>query len=389
MAPCGPPPGSATAWDKLLSTVDVQDAFDQYYAILWNLLEIVYPQKSITSTNCDPKFITPQIKSLLRSRNRLMHKGKTHAADSITTQISRKIVTYNASRLSVERGSKELWQTGRELTGRNKQGVKQFPVDAGTLNKHYATISTDQKYSPPLPELTVNKFTVCFSYWTPLGIPPRGLIRFHLGFFAYLSPLLILSLSYSAVPTLRATQWKSSSSTPVPKVPQRHSRRLVRTSGQSLLLQSSPDWWRRNSSNLLFILFLTSRNSSIFFQTILLSDQLVRSLRHWYTSCIPWLTCCKQNLRCTWSLQIFLKLSTLCVTARFLPNSRFFHYLIACTTVLLDYFSNRRHCTWFMSIISGFLTMSASIIQGTGIGPVSYVVNASDLKAVCLWNKLF
>ena len=39
--------------------------------------------------------------------------------------------------------------------------------------------------------------------------------------------------------------------------------------------------------------------------------------------------------------------------------------------------------------ISEFLAISASIIQGTGIGPVSYVVNASDLKAIFLLNKLF
>ena len=56
---------------------------------------------------------------------------------------------------------------------------------------------------------------------------------------------------------------------------------------------------------------------------------------------------------------------------------------------LLDYFSNRRHCTRFMNEISEFLAISASIIQGTGIGPVSYVVNASDLKAIFLLNKLF
>jgi hypothetical protein len=56
---------------------------------------------------------------------------------------------------------------------------------------------------------------------------------------------------------------------------------------------------------------------------------------------------------------------------------------------LLDYFSNRRHCTRFMNKISEFLAISASIIQGTGIGPVSYVVNASDLKAIFLLNKLF
>ena len=76
-------------------TVDVQDASDQYYAILWNLLEIVHPQKSVTLTNCDPKFITPRIKSLLRSRNRLLHKIKTHAVYSITAQINLKIVAHN------------------------------------------------------------------------------------------------------------------------------------------------------------------------------------------------------------------------------------------------------------------------------------------------------
>ena len=42
-----------------------------------------------------------------------------------------------------------------------------------------------------------------------------------------------------------------------------------------------------------------------------------------------------------------------------------------------------------MNKISEFLAISASIIQGTGIGPVSYVVNASDLKAIFLLNKLF
>ena len=152
------------SWDQLMNTVDVQEAFDQYYAILLNLFESVYTLKSITLTNGDPKFITPHIKSLLRTRNRLMHKGNTCAADSITVQINRKIVAHNASRLSsLNRGSKELWQAVRELTGKNKQADKQYPVDANTLNSHYATISTDSQYTPPLPKITVNKFTEFFS----------------------------------------------------------------------------------------------------------------------------------------------------------------------------------------------------------------------------------
>ena len=56
---------------------------------------------------------------------------------------------------------------------------------------------------------------------------------------------------------------------------------------------------------------------------------------------------------------------------------------------LLEYFSKRRHCTRVMDIISGFLAINASIVQGSSIGPVSYVINASDLRTICLTNKLF
>ena len=56
---------------------------------------------------------------------------------------------------------------------------------------------------------------------------------------------------------------------------------------------------------------------------------------------------------------------------------------------LLEYFSKRRHCTRVMDIISGFLVINASIVHGSSIGPVSYVINASDLRTICLMNKLF
>ena len=224
---------TAISWDQVLNTLDVQDAFDLYYEILLNLFESVYTLKSITVTNCDPKIITPQIKSLLRTRNRLMHKGKTCAADSITAQINRQIVAHNASRFSsVKRGStsKELWQTVRELTGKNKQADKQYPVDADTLNSHYAAISTDSQYMPPLPKLTVNKFTEFFTeqrvfqLLDTVGQTAQGLDIIPSWFLRIATPCISaptayvfnLSLSYSVVPT----QWKSSSITPVPKVPQ-------------------------------------------------------------------------------------------------------------------------------------------------------------------------
>ena len=56
---------------------------------------------------------------------------------------------------------------------------------------------------------------------------------------------------------------------------------------------------------------------------------------------------------------------------------------------LLGYFSSRHHCTRVKEILSEFLEINASIIQGSGTGPVSYVVNASDLRTIFLLDILF
>ena len=55
---------------------------------------------------------------------------------------------------------------------------------------------------------------------------------------------------------------------------------------------------------------------------------------------------------------------------------------------LADYFSNRSHCTKFNGLISDITTINASIIQGSGIGPIAYVFNASDLKPLHTVNKI-
>jgi len=49
---------------------------------------------------------------------------------------------------------------------------------------------------------------------------------------------------------------------------------------------------------------------------------------------------------------------------------------------LVSYFNGHRHCTRYSMSSSAFLEISAGIIQGSGIGPASYVVNSSDLTAV-------
>ena len=326
-----------------------------------------------------------------------MHKGKTCAADSITARINRQIVAHNASRLSsINRGSKELWQTVRELTGKNKQADKQYPVDADTLNRHYAAISTDSQYTPPLPRLTVNKFTEFFTeqrvfqLLDTVGQTAMGLDKIPSWFLRIAAPCISaptayvfnLSLSYSVVPT----QWKSSSITPVPKVPQ------PKTCQDFRPISVTPVLSRLMEKEFIRLVIYPVLDHPKFKH--LFSDQFVFRPSGSTTAALIHLVHTLTDMLQTepYVHVIALDISKAFDTVRHSTLLAKFSDLPISDCVynwLLDYFSNRRHCTRFMNKISEFLAISASIIQGTGIGPVPYVVNASDLKAIFLWNKLF
>ena len=55
---------------------------------------------------------------------------------------------------------------------------------------------------------------------------------------------------------------------------------------------------------------------------------------------------------------------------------------------LVDFFSDHTHSTVYKGERSKINSITASIIQGSSIGPASYVVNAGDLKAVTPGNCL-
>ena len=55
---------------------------------------------------------------------------------------------------------------------------------------------------------------------------------------------------------------------------------------------------------------------------------------------------------------------------------------------MVDFFEHRKHRVVFDEEWSEFLEILASIIQGSGIGPASYVVNAGDLRTKHQQNKL-
>ena len=55
---------------------------------------------------------------------------------------------------------------------------------------------------------------------------------------------------------------------------------------------------------------------------------------------------------------------------------------------LIDFFSGHIHCTVYRRPMSTLKSITASIIQGSGIRPASYVINAGDLEVRTLGYEL-
>jgi len=53
-----------------------------------------------------------------------------------------------------------------------------------------------------------------------------------------------------------------------------------------------------------------------------------------------------------------------------------------------DFFRSRNHCTIFQGEVSELADIFASVVQGSGLGPATYVVNAADLRPIHPGNEL-
>ena len=101
-------------------------------SLLMNYLtDRFYPFKTISTSSRDTPFITPEIKYLLRCKNKLQRSGNLEAAACLATRISRKIAPNNASSFSKPcTGRKDLWERVNERTGRNKTSNTAEQYDA-------------------------------------------------------------------------------------------------------------------------------------------------------------------------------------------------------------------------------------------------------------------
>ena len=212
---------------------DTQAGFDYMYDVMASLLDRFYPEREITVTTKDPRFVTPAIKAMLRRKNRLMRAGRTEEADTLSRRVRDAITRQNRAwlrRVNTRQNVYDAWEKVREVTGRNAKRTVDVVegITAQVLNDHYAAISHDRKYQVSSKKLTAlgqnlhiteEEVFHILDHLKPTatgldGIPAWFLRLGAAIFAAPLADLFNRSTSAGVVPN----QWKKAIITPVPKV---------------------------------------------------------------------------------------------------------------------------------------------------------------------------
>ena len=222
----------------------VIEEFDPFYSCALELLERFYPERSVTVSNRDPYYVTPQIKHMLREKNRLMRTRNIDAANALALQIGKAIARRDSTQFVKINHVTDPSQFWKAVTSFKKQLQVQdnCGLSAEKLNNHYAVVSIDKQYKPidrkqgPV-QLSDNPFTEfqVFKLLDTLKITATGLDNLpawflRLGapcFAGHFTKLFNMSLQESTVPL----QWKNSVIKPIPKI-------------------KNPSCWERFSANI-------------------------------------------------------------------------------------------------------------------------------------------
>ena len=103
---------------------------------------------------------------MLCKKNRLMRSGQVEKAGALAKRIGRCIVKQKEHRLKRDDGTidaKDMWDPVRHVTGRKDEAVKIDGINAETVNRHYASISTDPHYESPSAKQSVSPASTTYT----------------------------------------------------------------------------------------------------------------------------------------------------------------------------------------------------------------------------------
>ena len=376
----------------------VLEEFDSFYSCTLDLLDRFYPERAITISSRDPYYITPQIKHLLRQKNKLMRRGKTEMAAALASQVGKAIARRNATQFVKTNHVTDTSRFWEEVAKFKKQQRTRdiSGLTANQLNNHYAAVSTDLQFKPislkqgPLQPCD-KPFTEpqVFKILDSLKITATGLDKLPAWFLRLGAPFLSRPLTRLFNKSLQEAivplQWKMAIIKPIPKIKNPLTEKdfrpisitpvlsrvmeklVVRTyiypailDPPDLLTFADQFAFRPTGSTTAALIFLFNRitellldNTFVIFYSLDFSKAF-DTVRH---------------------STLFEKLAMLRTP-------------IQVYNWIADYYSARSHCTSHEGIVSELVEIFASVIQGSGIGPAAYTVNAADLRTINQENSL-
>lgn len=404
-------------WNGLLNgindrTITVDQAFTEFVNIMHYALDTVLGFKTVTVRKSDPTYITPEIRILLRRRNRIMGKGQIAEAELLTRDIGRLIALVKANLLSnaSSKNTKELWQLLRSTNnwpGKSSVSGTSTPTEftASELNSYFANIATDPNYSASavadavqlaecqqrrtehnnsntfLP-YTEDHITIILEHIKPTAPGPEAIPSWVYKTFAIrLGPIVCKLINYSIEQSCVPITWRTAHVTPVPKTqPIANLSDFRPISVTSLLSRLTERLIVRDylvpylTPHLFYDQYAYKPTGST---TCALVD---------FTHRIHSLLETNQYVRCVFidfskafdmvdHPTLITKLAGLQIPA----------FVIKWITSFL---SNRTQATRYNFDLSSLISITRSIIQGSGIGPILFIIFACDLKPLDALNLL-
>lgn len=376
---------------------DVQQAIDAFYDIVLSMFNMFFPVKHITQRDCDPPFLTGEVKSLLRKKNYLMRKGKTDHASAIAKKIGSIIARFNSSRLNtISSGSASMWKEVKRLTGSSQTNSYPPEICANSLNAHYQNISYNAGNCQLIPKQTVLPhvseldFVISeqsvFNMLDKLKCTAAGTDELPFWFLKLAAPIISAPLTHiincSVQSGIVPSQWKSAVIKPIPKVakPLKFSDMrpisvvpiLSRVTERLVVKELRPAFSSSVALANQFAYQPTCSTTAAIIEILSYVTTLLKNNTHVFLLTFDY-------------SKAFDTISHAAVASsltQFKIMDNFYNWIV-------DFLSGRQHCTDFQGNQSDYACINAGVIQGSVMGPTLFNLTASSLEPYSKLNKYF
>jgi len=335
--------------------------------------------------------MTPEIKSLLRKKNELMHTNRIEQASAIAAKIGKLIARHNSVRLSAVSAGSSMWDEVRKLTGASNSLPAPATLTAESLNTHYCGISTDPLYHPPDSKITVSYSTLPFTEYQVFRLLDRlsptspGPDNLPVWFLRIAAPLISRPLTHifnlSVFSSTVPTQWKAAVIRPIPKISapvepshmrpisvvsilSRLAERLIVREFVTPLLIKSPSLSNQ------FAYKPTGSTTAALISILAQVTHLLQTNSHVIVLIFDY----SKAFDTLSHTSVANVLSTINI-----PDSIF--------NWTLNYLANRTHYTNFNGQSSSTASITAGVIQGSVLGPTLFNLTASTLTPFSSQNS--